>query len=87
MAYEARPELTVGERLILIETMVGRLEQKLFGNGNPGEIAALEGRISGLEKSDIEHRATTAGQRTLWAALGTIAGLLIGVAALLIGRK
>lgn len=32
-----------------IETIVCRMEEKLFGNGQPGELAKIDGRIKDLE--------------------------------------
>ncbi len=42
-------EKLVEERLAVIEAVVVRLEERLFGNGQPGEIASLKARIARLE--------------------------------------
>jgi hypothetical protein len=42
--------LTDSERLIKIETIVGRLQHDLFGNGKPGLISEHEDRIKKLER-------------------------------------
>lgn len=39
----------VEERLAVIEAVVIRLEERLFGNGQPGEIASLRLRVARLE--------------------------------------
>ena len=82
MDYQARPDLTVEARLVLIENMVGRMDQKLFGNGQQGELADMYDRISKLETSDHERN----GQKAVWGLLGAVATLAIGLAALLLGR-
>lgn len=39
----------IEQRLAVIETVVLRLEERLFGNGQPGEIAQLKRRVRNLE--------------------------------------
>ena len=39
----------IEERLAIIETIVLRLEERLFGNGQPGEIAKIKDRLSKVE--------------------------------------
>jgi hypothetical protein len=39
----------IEQRLAVIETVVVRLEERLFGNGQPGEIAQLKRRVRNLE--------------------------------------
>ncbi len=51
------------ERLAVIEAVVRRLESRLFGNGQPGEIAAIKRRVVRLES-------------WLWRATGAAALLL-----------
>jgi hypothetical protein len=48
----ANPELSQSEiasRLATIETVLNQMNQRLFGNGQPGEISALKARITRLE--------------------------------------
>lgn len=52
------------ERLTVIEEVVLRLETRLFGNGQPGEIAAIKTRVGRLE-------------RWVWRGIGAIAGLAL----------
>ena len=52
-------ERTVQERLAVIEEVVVRLEERLFGNGQPGEIASLKDRVRRIES-------------WLWRAAGAI---------------
>lgn len=42
-------DLVIEQRLAVIEAIVLRLEERLFGNGQPGEIAAIKGRLNKLE--------------------------------------
>lgn len=51
------------ERLAVIEAIVRRLESRLFGNGQPGEISAIKKRVARLES-------------WLWRATGAAAILL-----------
>lgn len=39
----------INERLAVIEAVVLRLEERLFGNGQPGEIGAIKQRLNRLE--------------------------------------
>jgi hypothetical protein len=50
MDYRAQPGLSPEARLALIEEMVGRLDQRLFGNGQPGELSAIKQRLRSLEQ-------------------------------------
>ena len=50
MDYEPKPGLSKEERLAVIETIVGRMEQRLFGNGQAGELSHIKGRITRLEQ-------------------------------------
>lgn len=56
-------EKSIQERLAVIEEVVLRLEERLFGNGQPGEIERLQGRVRRLES-------------WLWRAAGAV-GLAI----------
>lgn len=42
-------EKTDSERLAVIEEVVTRTDHRLFGNGQPGEISSIKGRIAKLE--------------------------------------
>ncbi len=42
-------ERTVQERLAVIEEVLLRMEQRLFGNGQPGELALLKERVRRIE--------------------------------------
>lgn len=42
-------DATLNERLAVIEAVLLRLEERLFGNGQPGEIALLKARVTKLE--------------------------------------
>ena len=86
MDYQARPELTERERLILIEEMLGSLKQDLFGNGQPGFIAEFQSRIANLEMANRTRDANSSGQKTVWGLLLVIVGLGISVIGLLIGK-
>lgn len=39
------------ERLAVVEEAVLRIEHRLFGNGQPGELSEVERRITKLEKA------------------------------------
>jgi len=48
----ATPELSQSEiatRLGVIEAVLTQMNQRLFGNGQPGEISALKARVTRLE--------------------------------------
>ena len=53
-------EKNIQERLAVIEQIVLRLEERLFGNGQPGEMAKLQERVRQLES-------------WFWRAFGAIA--------------
>jgi hypothetical protein len=57
--------LTIETRLELIELVLNRMEQRLFGNGQAGELSTLKARVTKLES-------------WLWRGLGAI-GLAVGV--------
>jgi hypothetical protein len=40
---------TIEQRLAVIEAVVIRLEERLFGNGQPGELALLKNRVRQVE--------------------------------------
>ncbi len=40
---------SIQERLAVIEEILVRLEDRLFGNGQPGELARLQSRVRRLE--------------------------------------
>ncbi len=42
-------ELPIYERLAVIESVVLRLESRLFGNGQPGELQSLKDRVHRIE--------------------------------------
>ena len=42
-------DTTIQERLAVIEQVVTRLEQRLFGNGQPGEVQIIRERVRRLE--------------------------------------
>ena len=42
-------EKSIQERLAVIEEIVLRLEERLFGNGQPGEMERLQSRVRRLE--------------------------------------
>jgi len=50
MDYTAAPGATDKERLRAIEEILGRMEQRLFGNGQPGELSVIKARITSLEQ-------------------------------------
>lgn len=50
MDYKPTPGLSNDARLAVIEEIVGRMEQRLFGNGQEGEISKIKGRLTELEK-------------------------------------
>jgi hypothetical protein len=49
MAYEPRPDQTDGERIASIETLVGDMHTRLFGNGQPGELEGIKARLTRME--------------------------------------
>ncbi len=55
----------IEQRLAVIEAVVVRLEERLFGNGQPGEINQMKQRIANLEA-------------WFWRAAGA-AGVLLGL--------
>ena len=42
-------EKSIQERLAVIEEIVLRMEQRLFGNGQPGDLENLQSRVRRLE--------------------------------------
>jgi hypothetical protein len=46
-----RPERTINEKLAVIEETLNRMDEQLFGNGQPGVIEKMSSRISRLEKA------------------------------------
>jgi hypothetical protein len=49
MNERSTPEKSDRERLAAIEAIVLRMEQRLLGNGQPGEIDKLKHRVTRLE--------------------------------------
>lgn len=49
MAYEPMSGLSPEQRQIHIETLVGNLYTRLYGNGQPGDIETMGARITKLE--------------------------------------
>jgi hypothetical protein len=49
MSYEPKADQTDGERIASIETLVGDMHTRLFGNGQPGELEGIRGRLTKLE--------------------------------------
>ena len=50
MDYKPTPGLSVEERLMSVEIVLYRIEQRLFGNGQPGEITTIKSRLADLEQ-------------------------------------
>jgi hypothetical protein len=49
-AYQAQEGLTPEARMVVIEEIVGDLKQRLYGNGQPGDIESMKARISKIEQ-------------------------------------
>ena len=50
MDYTPQHDLSDKERLVAIEQILGRMEQRLFGNGQPGELSTIKKRLTTLEQ-------------------------------------
>ena len=50
MDYKPQPGLSIESRLMAVEQILGRIEQRLFGNGQPGEISSIKSRLTDLEQ-------------------------------------
>lgn len=50
MDYRADKNLSDEQRLVIIEEIVGELRQRLYGNGQPGDIEKICLRLSALEE-------------------------------------
>ena len=50
MDYRADMSLSVEQRLVVIEEIVGEMRQRLYGNGQPGDIEKFSHRITALEE-------------------------------------
>lgn len=49
MAYEPAVGLSPEQRQVHIETLVGNMYARLYGNGQPGDIETMKARITKLE--------------------------------------
>jgi hypothetical protein len=69
-------ENLIFERLVRIETVVGEIKDRLFGNGQEGELARVKTRLRTLE-------------RFRWLILGMVMLLVAvsGIAAALLNRR
>lgn len=47
-------EVTISERLLVIEAIVVRLEERLFGGGQPGKLSEIESRLRAIEDCQPE---------------------------------
>lgn len=50
MSYTPNPDAEDGERIAQVETVVCDMHTRLFGNGQPGILKDLDGRVSSIEK-------------------------------------
>ena len=50
MEYKPIPGLSIESRLIVVEEILGRIELRLFGNGQPGELNSIKKRLTDLEQ-------------------------------------
>lgn len=50
MDYQPDPGLSVEARLLLVERILMRIEERLFGNGQPGELSLMKSRLTALEE-------------------------------------
>lgn len=66
MTNNPQHDTDMAERLMRIETIVERLESRLLGNGQPGELDLMRTRLYMLEKLEAK------GRGALW-----IVGLII----------
>lgn len=66
MPYQPRPNATDSERIALIEQMMGDMQYRLFGNGQPGQLQRIDRRLARLES-----------WRSKWAGAAALAALLL----------
>jgi hypothetical protein len=60
----------IATRLTAIETVLGRMEHRLFGNGQPGELSLIHSRLDEVE----ETHATAKGAFAVLSFLITLIG-------------
>ena len=51
---------------------------RLFGNGQPGELTKLDGRIKSIELKDAEEKGERDSNRRWSAAIGSLCGVVAG---------
>jgi hypothetical protein len=72
-------EVTISERLLVIEAIVVRLEERLFGGGQPGKLSEIESRLRAIE--DCQPREIVQLRKSvdkLWRWIGAIEIILAG---------
>jgi hypothetical protein len=75
----AMTEVTISERLLVIEAIVVRLEERLFGNGQPGKLTEIEHRLRAIE--DLQPREIPRLKESIdkmWRWIGAIEIILMG---------
>lgn len=80
MDYKPKPGLSNDARLAVIEEIVGRMEQRLFGNGQEGEISKIKGRLTSIEQWRSKLGGGAAAMKVVWGIVG--AALLLVLRAL-----
>jgi hypothetical protein len=72
-------EVTISERLLVIEAVVVRMEERLFGAGQPGKLAELEVRLRFIEEfQPKEIPGLKKSVERLWQWIGAIEIVLAG---------
>jgi len=72
-------EVTISERLLVIEAIVVRLEERLFGGSQPGKLSELEARLRTIE--DFQPREIPLLRSSvdrLWRWIGAIEIIMVG---------
>lgn len=78
MEYLPAPGLSIPERLAVIEQLVGTMNLRLFGNGQPGELATMKNRMEEVENRLTTHEAQAIASNRWWRAIQPIIYMVLG---------
>ncbi len=73
--YQPDPGLSLEQRMFVVDQRTGQMQESLFGNGQPGEIARLDGRIDEV-KSTVDG---VKAQMLKWVGALSMAGIVLSL--------
>lgn len=71
-----------GEMLTEVKTIVERIDHELLGNGQPGKISLIEGRLGKLENSESHLKGWVLGVGGVFLCVGALAEFIYHISSL-----